>query len=466
MMFILPGLLLIDASSFWAAFLAAALLAIIFVAPIEYALGSLACAFVAACSGELASAFQTLRWTMLGAGAIILSLRFFLRKRVTASASRTPSKFTFLVTAFILISAGTTLTSVAPRLAALKLGAFVCLFYVTSRAVWHVVETYGPASPRYLVRGLLFYPLGFIIVALFRHWFFLGGSAAGRFHGYLGNPNSWGGLVAITLPWVACPSFRQPRASRTMQALSAVGLLVLAYTLLLSGSRSGILSVLSALVFFSTVHAHRRITAVVLLISVTITMEALARPDLIAELSGKYFYKYNAEGERDVFRSRAESWDTARRNFHENPWLGLGFGVTNKAESEWTFDVRSGPRATETGSSFWGALVQVGILGASPLFLSILLLLIAAGRFAFRVKNCWLTGIYGSALALTVNALFEGWLIAPGGLTTTYFWIQCFFLNALICRYRPAPARPRFVPMLQVAEGYAPGPAGYAPGRR
>jgi hypothetical protein len=51
------------------------------------------------------------------------------------------------------------------------------------------------------------------------------------------------------------------------------------------------------------------------------------------------------------------------------------------------------------------------------------------------------TGVYASTLALTVSAAFEGWLIAPGSFPAIYFWIQCFFLNAVMSCYRAAPAR-------------------------
>ena len=137
--------------------------------------------------------------------------------------------------------------------------------------------------------------------------------------------------------------------------------------------------------------------------------------------------------------SRIEPWKKAKEKFRENPWLGLGFGVTSGAESRWALDVRSGPDATETGSSFWSSLSQVGVLGSAPLCLAILLLLVKAGRFTWKVKDPWFTAVYGSVLALTVNAAFEGWLIAPGNFIGIYFWIQCFFLNEVTCRFRPAP---------------------------
>ncbi len=100
---------------------------------------------------------------------------------------------------------------------------------------------------------------------------------------------------------------------------------------------------------------------------------------------------------------------------------------------------RAATTRSETGSSFWGSLGQTGILGSAPLFLAVLILLVG-GQSAWRVKDPWLTGVYASMLALTANAVFEGWLTAPGNFIGIYFWVQCFFLNALMCRFASAPA--------------------------
>jgi hypothetical protein len=132
----------------------------------------------------------------------------------------------------------------------------------------------------------------------------------------------------------------------------------------------------------------------------------------------------------------------AQEGFRRHPWLGFGFGVTSDAQRDWVLDTESGAGTVETGSSFWGTLSQVGVLGSAPIFAAILLLAYRAVRFCQRVRDPWLTAVCGSLLALLANALFEGWLLAPGNFATLYFWAQCFLLNGMMCRFHPAaPSR-------------------------
>ncbi|MBI3667173.1 MAG: O-antigen ligase family protein, partial [Acidobacteria bacterium] len=217
-----------------------------------------------------------------------------------------------------------------------------------------------------------------------------------------------------------------------------LGILVLVYMLLQTGSRAALLGTLAALSILCLVHVDRRIAAVFLVAAVFVSARLLAEPGLLARVSKQYLYKHE-QGQADILQSRLQPWKAAEKNFRKNPWLGLGFGITSKAESGWSLEMRS-TGAMETGNGYLSSLVQVGIIGSAPLFLALALLLIGAGRFAWKVSDPWFTSIYGSTLALAINAAFEGWLIAPGNFVATYFWMQCFFLNALICRFRPATA--------------------------
>jgi O-antigen ligase len=422
-------------------------------APLEYALAALACAFVFASCVGLGAVFQSLRWIYLVGAALILPLRFFLLK--TGSARPAPNTFAFLLALFLASAISSLMVSVSPTMSELKLGALLCLFWVLWPSAASLVESYGPAAPRKLAEGLLAYllPVGLISLAgLARPAGHADGS--GRFSGLMGNANSWATLVIITLPLLACSLFRRPRRPRKKNVLASLGALVFLYSLLLSTSRSAILGTALAACTFCCMHASRRVAAVAALCAVLFTSQVLARPDFLPSLLSNYVFKHKAARDQlNPFESRIQPWRVAKAHFQENPWLGLGFGVTSKAEANWSFDVRSGGRSVETGSSIWSSLSQVGICGSLPLFLAILLLMAGAGRFAWKVKDPSFTGLYASTLALAVNAAFEGWLIAPGSFPTTVFWLACFFLNALICRFRPAPARSAFMPAPPAAPG-------------
>lgn len=423
-----------------------ALLLGVLVAPSEYALGAIACAFLAASCARLGTVFQQLRWVFLALGVMVLPLRFFLTKRNAPGGIA--SKFAYLVAFFLGVSAASLITSVSVELTALKLIALASLLYIAWRASANLIDRHGPSGTYRLALGLLAYPLALILFSIVAYFLPFGVSVSmrGGFGGFIGGANACGAAIAMALPWIAGSCFRLRGRSGRWRGVWIFSLAVASYGLLLTGSRAALLGAVVAFAFFSLIHVNRRMTAVVLLLCVVVTAEMLAKPDLLSILSDKYLYKHKVKGKvqhlEDPLQSRALPWNTAKANFSESPWLGLGFGVTSKAESGWSMDIQSGPHALETGSSFWGILVQVGILGAAPLFLAILMLLIDAGRFAWRLKDPWFTSIYGSTLALAVNSLFEGWLIAPGSFQAAYFWVQCFLLNALICRFRPAPARP------------------------
>ena len=416
----------------------------ILAAPLEYALGATACTFVLACCIGLSSAFLNLRWLFLGVSLAVLSLRFFLARKVGHTSIA--SKFVYLIAVFLIVSSATLVTSVATELTLLKLAALACLLYVAWRAAPDLVDTHGPSSAHRLALGLLAYPMAPIVLSFASYLLGFGQTyGSTTFGGYLENANAYGSLVAMALPWLAAGLFRGSRQPRSWRLGLYVAAVMFFYGLLLTGSRSALLGTLLAVTLFCMIHANRRVTALLLLFAVFVATRVLATPDLLSEVTGRYLYKHKIRGQdkpqTDPLQSRVRPWRIARESFFESPWLGLGFGVTSKAESNWSIDVRTGPGAIETGSSVLGSLVQVGILGAGPLFLAIVLLLIEAGRFAWRVKDPWLTGIYGSTVALTVCALFEGFLIAPGSFPTMYFWVQCFFLNRVICQFRPSAVR-------------------------
>lgn len=413
----------------------------ILAAPPEYALGAIAAGFLVASCPQLGTVFQPLRWALLLLGIAVLSLRFFLAR---TAARAVASKFMYLLSFFIAISALTLVTTVSFDFSTLKFVALLCLLFVAWRGASDVLAAYGPSGASRVMLGMAVHPAGPIALSLLGY-FGIGPSVVSNsgFGGYIRNSNGLGVLILIVLPWSASALFRSSRQSRERRFAFALVFLVLGYGLLLTAARGSIVGALLAFSVLCAVHADRKVAAILILFSALAGARTLSDPALLPSLAQRYFYKqrYAQALETNPLQSRIGPWKVSERTFLENPWLGLGFGVTSRAEMNWSFSSRSGPGALETGSSLWSSLVQVGLLGSVPLFLAVVLLMIDAGRFAWRVKDPRFTGLYGSALALAVSAAFEGWLIAPGSFPATYFWLQCFFLNAVMSRYRPAPAR-------------------------
>ena len=415
-----------------------ALLLSITVAPPEFALGALGCAFLAATTRELWPWFESLRWFCLAGAAFALTLRLSsLRKGRTLPI---PNRFVFLMVLFVGFSMASLTVTQVIGLSALKLGALVVLFYTASRGGVFLVELYGPGSARRLAVGLAAYLLPLVVLSALSFWSGSGATigAFGRYAGYFGHPNGCAVLLVTLLPWAACGLFRRRRLDRRALALLA-GILVLIYFLLLTVARASILGLIATVAVFCLLHASRRIGVIAVLGAVFFTTRLLVQPDLLDDLAFRYLYKHRHEA--DVFQSREQPWAQSKRSFEQRPWLGFGFGVTTESQADWSIGFRTVSHNVETGSSFWFCLNQVGLVGSAPLFLAVLLFLARAARFAWRAKDPWFTAIFASCLALVINACFEGWLIAPGGFPATYFWIQAFFLSALMCRFRPAPAR-------------------------
>jgi O-antigen ligase len=439
------GLLLVFWSpldpSFGTGLIAGALLLSVLLAPWEYALGALAFVFVAAHTARLEDWFLGLRWVFLGLALLSVTGRLLLRRR---GGRPYPNRFEYLLLVFVAVTLATLSTSVAPRLSALKLGAMLVLLGVASRATALLADRYGPAAPRRLTVGLLSYLLGVLVLPGLVYWARLGSGVitdSGWFVGYFGNPNASGAMLGLCLPWLAAVLFRWRRLLGPARAALLPVVLLLTYLLLLSASRAAIVGTMAAVAAFTLIHANRRIAALVLLLAVLGSVRALADPEWLPRVSSKFLYKHERRRTANVLESRQKPWDRTIARFRQRPWLGLGFGVTSAAQASWTEGART-EGELETGSSFWGTLLQVGIIGAAPLFAALLLALAAAARFAWRVKDPWLTGLYGSVLSLVVGALLNGWLLSPGSSSSVYFWIQLFFLNAILCRFHPARGRP------------------------
>jgi len=417
-------------------------------APLEYSLGALTFGFLAASWAPLQNQFQVWRWVLLGAGFLLLTLRYSLRYRSRRRPRLNP--FVGAMLGFVVVSVASVALSPSVPLSAVKLMALVCLLLVAHQGGRQLLESYGPAGLRRFVTGQLAFAGGVIAVPIAGYWLSVGTvvTAKGLFSGYQRNPNAWALMLMLILPWTAAPLLeRRPWSIR--RYLRAAVVAILAYSLLLTGSRAGILGVAVAAAVAAAVHASRRIAAVAILLVVAFCARSLADPNFISAVGERYLVKHREFGVRaagdDYMLSRAAPWSAARRQFETRPWMGLGFGITTERQQHWSLSAETGAGAIETGSSIWAALLQVGVLGSLCLFLAVVALLGRGLRFAWRAGDPWFTAVYTSAVALTVNSLFEGWLLAPGSYASAYYWLQCFLLNAMMDHFRPAPARPAWL---------------------
>ena len=213
------------------------------------------------------------------------------------------------------------------------------------------------------------------------------------------------------------------------------------YLLVRSWSRASLSAALVGLFVVWAVHPRNRFTAIVVLGALVTGVVFLSAPDRSMSELENWVYK-GKSGERLV-EARTEQWRRGYEAFVENPLLGAGFGITSRHEESWTLDTFTALKR-EQGSSVWAILGQVGLLGGVPFYLGLVTLLIRSTLYARAVQDPWLTGVVGSVWAGFANSFFEGWMAAPSSGLFWIFFLQCFFLSAVMSGLRP-PKRARHV---------------------
>jgi hypothetical protein len=154
---------------------------------------------------------------------------------------------------------------------------------------------------------------------------------------------------------------------------------------------------------------------------------------------------YKGFRERGMLASRQSPWQDATDAMSTHFWFGTGFGTADSAHDSTvtTGNFASNFNVTaEYGSSYLAIVVWLGVIGALPFFL---LLLLVAGKAIQTLRWMRATGsILHPAVPLAlvviaglVHAALEDWMFAVGYYLCVFFWSMAFVLMDLA----PAPAR-------------------------
>src|SRR5262249_31698861 len=133
-------------------------------APLEYGLGAVAFTFLAACSARVGGLFQQLRWVFLALGVAAFSLRFFLARRGGRRAA--VGKVSYLIVFFLVVSPPLLLPPVSVDFTGLNLLALICIFYLSPRGAFHIVQTHAAYSARRLAVGLVAYSAPLLVLPI------------------------------------------------------------------------------------------------------------------------------------------------------------------------------------------------------------------------------------------------------------------------------------------------------------
>ena len=174
----------------------------------------------------------------------------------------------------------------------------------------------------------------------------------------------------------------------------------------------------------------QRSTVLVILLAAV----ALFRPNAISSLTSSVLYKNDSQG---IFSSRLSPWQETIDNIRDHPWFGLGFGTavnsTESDEANGAF-ASAGSITGEHGSSYLTILAGVGVVGAIPVAILLILIVRNVVGTILAMRNFDAVGHPAIILAMVmiagiVHAAFEDWMFAPGNYLGVFFWTLAFVFN-------------------------------------
>jgi O-antigen ligase len=183
----------------------------------------------------------------------------------------------------------------------------------------------------------------------------------------------------------------------------------------------------------------------VIVVAILVSAGAIVEPEnfsnMVSSVMTSVVYKDRGS---NLLASRESPWQAATDSISKHPWFGTGIGTTkttDNANVHLAMFSSSAAVTTENGSSYLAILVGLGILGAIPFFLLLLLLLGKIGRTVVWMlrtgrANHPAVPIAAVLAAGLFHAGFEDWLFAPGYYLCAFFWSLAF----IFVDQAPSPA--------------------------
>jgi O-antigen ligase len=281
----------------------------------------------------------------------------------------------------------------------------------------------------------------------------------------MGNPNSLGAVMGIVgapiLLWGILLD-ETPRIHNRRLVLYGVCM----YLAFHSHARAGLAAAfVSSGLLCLALRKYRMIFNGVAIMVICIAATAIFQPDSLTEtISSVRASIYKGNGEGPILASRESPWKAAVDSISKHFWFGTGLGTTESAKDlsgHLGMFSSSSEVTAENGSSYLAILSGVGLVGALPFSLLLLLLLGRIGRTVGWMLNTESARHPAVPLAMVilagiVHASFEDWLFAPGSYLCVLFWCMAYILVDVA----PSAAarvrfRWRFNPMQRSAGGIA-----------
>lgn len=390
------------------------------------------------------------RWSLLA----LLSLLYLLRPSWRLPR-RKPAAFDAFCLVFLTLAAASTLYSIAPSLTLLRTATVALLYVVAFWTAWHYANAVGEER----LTDMLIAPASLVFLAGIAYWILAGvgtfttSNAAwsgGRFRGILANPNAVGMMGILFLPLVVS------RYMRRRRPVDLVLLTLIGGSVVLSGSRNGVLtasiSVLYLVLRSKAWKAGFVIAGLTTILYLSMTtyfsFEDVAVTPGIARLAPS----------DDLYAGggRVEAWQVAIPIIRQNLLLGRGFGTEELIFRGMKFRQHVG---AYVHNSYLGLAYQLGLIGASLLFLPLFGLFIGR-QFRRNRTTLRIVGYEAVLLGGIAAAFLESWIYSVGNAFAFPFWI-CVML--LLRSSRVPPPHP--VPLQAFRPVMSRYPAGFRPPR-
>ena len=268
----------------------------------------------------------------------------------------------------------------------------------------------------------------------------------------MGNPNSLGAVMGIVaapiLLWGTLAS-DQP-SLRRRRALSFV---VCAGLIFASNSRAAMIAgFLVCALLCVALRKYRVLMQGIVILTILASASAILRPEsysnTVSSLTREVLFK-GKDPSLGVLSSRKSPWQDAVESIQTHWWFGTGFGTsdngTDPTEHLGNFSTSS-DTSKEHGSSYLAITAWVGLLGAVPFYMLLLMLftkVVQTVAWMIRTGNATHPAIPLAMVMLAglIHAGFEDWLFAPGYYITVFYWCMAFVLVDYVPRLRDRTGR-------------------------
>lgn len=257
---------------------------------------------------------------------------------------------------------------------------------------------------------------------------------SGRLRLIVQNPNQLGHYCALMAPIFVWYMFEHPEGFT--KQLGRAAMAALAISLFWAGSRGALIAAIASVGLQFALCYRQKLTVLLLTLFFGTAVHVLTRSTTFQVDQDPSFFETRVLRKESIETGsgRTGVWKSAQRVIAKQPWLGHGFAVTDQLFWKGYFpDLPLEFNGGHVHSSFLEELVNLGWVGASPLFLCLVLLWIdglkiVTGSFVTTPNHRLACAYFCVMMAGTISATFESWFTSVGSVFCFPFWFSGMFV--------------------------------------